>query len=202
MTTGITLDVLFTLQDKAAAYNLAQSKLLPTQVQFVRNAISLSCDLLPAMRFPLHKQHSLRVLSTDCMASIVTSTRVGLWGNLPDSIVLQRAALETATILTAVVNAREYQVLTHELTTGLNRYSFENARANLGDFGRRIGALWGKLSNVGAHSTQTRLKFSSYEMDGKEYDRLGAAMEAESAELALSLVPDVCVQLLATLEDA
>jgi hypothetical protein len=136
------------------------------------------------------------------MASIVTSVRIGLWGNLPDSIVLQRAALETATILTAVVKAQEYQILTHELATGLTRYSFEKARASLGDLGRTIQSLWGRLSNVGAHTTQTRLKFSSYEIEGKEYDRLGAAMDPDSAELSLSLLPDVCVQLLGTLEDA
>jgi len=44
------------------------------------------------------------------------------------------------------------------------------------------------------------MKFTSYELNGERYDRLGAALDPESAEMALSLVPDVCLHLLESLE--
>jgi len=44
------------------------------------------------------------------------------------------------------------------------------------------------------------MKFTSYELDGERYDRLGAALDPKSAELALAYGPDICVHLLECLE--
>jgi hypothetical protein len=46
------------------------------------------------------------------------------------------------------------------------------------------------------------LKFESYCLNGERFDRLAAAYDPESAELALAMAPDVCLHLLETFEAA
>jgi len=41
---------------------------------------------------------------------------------------------------------------------------------------------------------------ASYEINGEWYDRLGATLDPQSAELALTYVPDVCLHLLECLD--
>ena len=46
------------------------------------------------------------------------------------------------------------------------------------------------------------MKYASYEVDGTRFDRFGYAMDRESAQLALSLFPDVCLHVLDCFEKA
>ncbi len=199
----ITLGDLFQLQDRAASHNLQESNLVAKRLVFVDEATTLAVKILTSMKFLDHKQHALRVLGTDTISSIITSARVGLWGNLPESIVLLRSALETSAVLAAVVEGQEYQVVTAEMgTSKMRKYSYKEAISRLGDLGSRIDYLRGRLSDIGAHSTGTRFKFESYQLEGQTYDRLGAALDPSSAELALSFAPDVCLHLLDSFEKA
>lgn len=155
------------------------------------------------MRFSDHEQTTLRVLGTDAISSFVASVRVGLWGNLPECIALLRSALETSSVLAAVVITQEYEAFAAELgTTRMRRYRYNESVSRLGDLGPRINSLWGRLSNVGAQSTATRMKFTSYQLSGETYDRFGAALDPRSAELALSCAPDVCLHLLESFANA
>ncbi|MBZ5536967.1 MAG: hypothetical protein LAO31_13525 [Acidobacteriia bacterium] len=203
MADEITLEVLFQLQDRAAKYNWENSLIVQKRLAFVSEAITLAATVLSSMRFYDHKQHSLRVLGTDAVSSIVTSVRVGLWGNLPESTALLRSALETSSILATLVVSQEYEAFTAELgTERMRRYSYKNAVSRLGDLGSKIDYLWGRLSNIGAHSTGTRMKFESYQLNGEAHDRLGAALELGTAELALYYAPDVCLHLLESFSTA
>jgi hypothetical protein len=203
MADEITLEVLFQLQDRAATYNRENSVIVQKRLAFVSEAITLAAMVLTSMRFSDHKQHTARVLGTDAISSIVTGVRVGLWGNLPESIALLRSALETSSVLAAVVESQEYEAFSAEMgTTRMRRYSYKEAVSRLGNLGSRIDYLWGRLSNIGAHSTGTRMKFASYQLNGEAYDRLGAALEPESAEVALSYAPDVCLHLLESFANA
>jgi hypothetical protein len=201
MTGQITLETLFWLQDQASKHNHEKSRIVQRRLAFVGDAVRLACAVLASTHFPPHKQTAIRVLATDVIASIVTSTRVGMWGNLPDSVTLLRTALETSAILASVVEAQEYQAVTCEMQTAkMRRFSYDEAVGRLGELGSRLKSLWGRLSNIGHHSTGTRMKFTSYELDGERYDRLGAALDPKSAELALAYGPDICVHLLECLE--
>ncbi len=203
MSDEITLEALFQLQDRALKYNSQNSAIVQKLLVFISDAVSLAYAVLASMQFDEHKQTAIRVLSTDAVASIVTAVRVSLWGNLPDSIALLRCGLETCAILAAVVEERQYQAATLEMgTPRLRRFSYDEAVSRLGDVGSRIRSTRGRLSNIGSHSTATRMKWSSYDLNGKRYDRLGAALDPESAELSLSLLPDVCLHLLESLEKA
>jgi len=200
MSDKLTLEGLFQLQDQALKYNRENSPVLQERLTFVSDAVGLAFDVLTSMRFAAHKQTTLRVLCSDAFSSVVTSVRVGLWGNLPDSISLLRCAVETSAILAVVVAEQSYQLATSEMgTSRLQRFSFDEAIARLGDIGRKIKSTHGRLSNIGSHSTVHRLKWSSYEQNGQPYDRLGAALEPEAASNALGLSPTVCVYLLDSL---
>ena len=199
MDNPLTLNALFRFQDDAAAHNLSQSEHLRELVAYVEDSVALLADCLFSMHFPTHKQHALRVLGADAVTGIVSSVRAGLWGNLPEAAVLLRAALETISIVAAAVEAREYESLATELASArLRRHDYARSKAKLGDLGARIDRLRGRLSEVGAHSTGTRLKFSSYEIEGQLFDRVGAALDPTAAELALAMAPDVCLHFLDT----
>src|SRR5438093_628727 len=103
MTERFSLETLFRIQDQAANYNRESSTIVQRRLQFVDDAVQLACSVLTSMQFLAHKQTVLRVFCTDTISSIVTSVRVGLSGNLPDSIALLRSALESCAILAAAV---------------------------------------------------------------------------------------------------
>ncbi|MBZ5538479.1 MAG: hypothetical protein LAO31_21245 [Acidobacteriia bacterium] len=200
MADNITLDRLFHFQDEALEHNTVHSVTVQERLRLVREAIALSAIVLTSMKFSNYKQHVLRVLGTDCLSSIVTSVRVGLWGNLPESVALLRSALESTAISAAVVQTREYAVLCAEFRKKLSKYNFKRASFILGGFGSRIIRLWGTLSNIGAHSTAFRMRFSSYQMSGEFVDRLAAAFDHQLSENALFYTPDVCLALLISFE--
>jgi hypothetical protein len=201
--TGVTLEALFKFQDDAAIHNTAKSVACRNLLEFVREAVGVLADVFDSMHFADHKQHTIRVLGADALTGIVTSVRVGLWGNLPEAAALLRSSLETTSILAAAVEGDQYVSIATELSAAkLKRYSYDRSVAKLGEVGRRIEYLRGRLSDLGAHSTGTRLKFASYRLDGDHFDRVGAALDPEATELALSMAPDVCLHLLETLERA
>lgn len=201
--TGITLEALFRFQDDAAAHNTASSVRLRRLLDFVRESVGLLAHAMGSMGFPAHKQHTLRVLGADAVTGIVTSVRVGLWGNLPEAAALLRSSLETTAILSAAVQASRYESIAAEIAGAkLKRHSYRKSIDQLGELGSRIDYLRGRLSDVGAHSTGTRLRFTSYRWQGQPFDRFAAALDPESAELALSMAPDVCLCLLSACESA
>jgi hypothetical protein len=117
--------------------------------------------------------------------------------------VLLRCALETCAILAATVETQEYEGLAVEMRSKrMAQYSYSEAISQLGDLGGRIDFLRGRLSNIGAHSTSTRFKFAGYEFEGRSYDRIGAALDPTSVELALRWAPDACLQFLESIEKA
>ena len=201
--TGVTLEALFKFQDDAAIQNAAKSVACRNLLEFVREAVAVLASVFGSMHFADDKQHTLRVLGADALTGIVTSVRVGLWGNLPEAATLLRSALETTSILAAAVEANQYVSIASELSAAkLKRHTYERSVTKLGGVGRRVEYLRGRLSEIGAHSTGTRLKFASYQINGDHFDRVGAALDSEAAELALSMAPDVCLHLLETLERA
>lgn len=201
--TGVTFEALFEFQDDVAIQNTANSALCRSLLEFVREAVAVLADVFGSMRFADHKQHTLRVLGADALTGIVTSVRVGLWGNLPEAAALLRSSLETTSILAAAVEANRYVSIASELSAAkLKRHTYKQSVATLGQLGRRINHLRGRLSELGAHSTGTRLKFASYRINGEHFDRVAAALDPEAAELALSMAPDVCLHLLETCERA
>jgi hypothetical protein len=201
--TDVTLERLFRFQDDAAAHNIGRSPQVARLLEFVGDSVRILAHSLACMRFSAPKQHTIRVLGLDAVTGIVTSVRVGLWGNLPEAAALLRCGLEAAAILSATVQANGFETTAQEIQEArLKRHSFRRSAEALGELGRRIDYLWGRLSDLGAHSTGTRLKFESYTLNGERFDRLAAAYDPEAAELALSMVPDVCLHLLETLEMA
>lgn len=202
MNEGLSLERVFELQDDAAQFNIVSSSTVRRRLEFLRGAVSLLTSVVLGVRFNGEKQHAIRILSADALSSLVTSVRVGLWGNFPESFSLLRSAIETATILTAVVRSQQYKTATYELGRKMDKLSFENSLDILDDTGQRIKELHGRISDIASHASSTRLKFESYTLDGETYDRLGFAYDPESAEMALAYTLDACLQVAYALQEA
>jgi len=199
---SLTLERLFQFQDFAASNNLQRSEVARRRYQFVRSGVELGAAVLGAISFPTPKQHAIRVLGVDALSGVIASVRVGLWGDLPESWALLRAALETAITLAAVVRTQEYETATYELSHRLRRFAFDNAVAELKDRKAAFLALYGDLSNIGSHASASRSRLSSYSRDNEQYDRLGAALDPEVAAAALTYSLDACLQILFALKEA
>jgi hypothetical protein len=102
-TSGLTLDEVFRGQDAAAAHNISSSAVVRQRLDFLRGAVVVASEILTTLPFTDEKQHTIRVLSVDAWSSLLTSVRVGLWGNAPESLAVLRCGLETAVILAAAV---------------------------------------------------------------------------------------------------
>lgn len=197
------LQDIFSMQDLAASQNQAQSEIVRKRLAFASDAVGLATAALGSTGFASNKQHVLRVLGVDAVSAIVTSTRVALWGDLPEGIALLRCAVETSAILAAVVETENYAVMADEIQAGgARKWTYKVAIGKLGDVGVRIKTLHGRLSNVGSHANPKRFQFASYQLEGEFYDRLGAALDPARVELALFWVPDACLHLLESIEKA
>src|SRR5262245_2387256 len=121
MTDEITIQRLFQFQDEAMQY-IQNSTIVRKRLAFISEAVSLSWPVLVSMQFTEHKQTAIRVFGSDAASSIVTGTRVALWGNLPDSLAFLRIALETAAILAAIVEERKYKTANYEVETRIGKF--------------------------------------------------------------------------------
>lgn len=201
--TGLSLEELFAFQDRAAGQHQSGSDACRRHFQFVNDSVFLITDVCGAMHFSSEKQHVLRVLGADAITGIVTSVRVALWGNVPEASGILRSSLETVCILAATVESNHYHATALEISRGrLREHTYDRSMSRLGELGQRIKRLHGRLSELGAHATGTRLKFTSYELAGERFDRVAASLEPGAAELAMSMAPDVCLHLLETYERA
>lgn len=197
------LKAVFEMQDLAAIQNEVRSSLVQLQLAFVSDAFDLAVEALNATNFRAEKHHALRVLGTDILSSLATSARISTWGNCPESIAVLRCALETCAILAATVEAQDYDTVTAEIQAGRsNQYTYAESFLKLADVGARMRGLHGRLSNIGSHANARRFRLASYQLDGKFYDRVGAALDPSLAELGLNFAPDVCLHLLESIEKA
>jgi hypothetical protein len=198
--TDLVLDELFLGQDTAASHNLANSEVVQRRLGFLREAVSIAWKALSTLPFTDEKQHAIRVLSTDGWSSLITSIRVGLWGNAPESLALLRCGVETAAILSAVVENHRYKTAVSEFAKRQRQLSFGDSVKLLGDRGKRIARLHGDLSELGGHATGNRMRFAAYRHEGEQFDRFGCALDPEAAAISLRYTLDLSVHLLGSLE--
>jgi hypothetical protein len=196
------LEEVFELQDSVAKRHLSDSELLRDTFKFVSDCLALTYEILSSTRFEPEKQTAIRLLSSDALSHTIVGARTGLWGNFPESFGLLRGAMEGVAQLRFVVKEKKYAVYNYERSRKFERVSYETAVKSLGDFGRRIDGLHGKISEACNHSTAARAKFRSFKLDGEEYDRLGFAYDVEAAESGFYYAMDTCTMILDSLVEA
>lgn len=200
----VTLEELFQLQDGALEWNQGTSPQVVATLGFIRDYLEFVTAALGSLGFGSDpsKQTVIRVLSVDALSGLVVATRTGLWGNVPESAVLLRTAIETLVILNGVVEEKAFSAFDYEMRSRLRRFEYDSCRARLGKRGKRFDGILGRLSNVGAHTSRTRIKYAEYKFEDLAHDRLGAALDTDAAETALVLIPDALQHLASIIEFA
>jgi len=170
-----TIQDFFGFQDEALKYN-SDSILVQKRLSFISDALQICWAVLTSMQFEENKQTAIRVLGVDAISNIITGTRIALWGNLPDSVAVLRCALETAAILGVMIDERKYETANNEVAGKTGKFSelaFQDVVRQSDDLGKRMSSTWGRLSNIGPHSTPVRMKHASYDFNGTRFDRIG-----------------------------
>jgi hypothetical protein len=181
----IGLERLFNAQDEVLQEHLASSEDLKQAADFISVSVSLNMDILQSMRFEENKQTAIRRLAVDSISHTVVAVRLGLWGDLPESLAILRSAIESNAQLQFVVKEQMYETFAYEMERKLDRTSFDTSIAGLGDLGKRIRIIHGRMSDIAAHSTASRSALVSYKFEGEFYDRVGFARNVDNAEFAL-----------------
>jgi hypothetical protein len=190
------LERLFEMQDEVLEEHIASSDLLKRTFSFLSDCAWLNTKILTSMRFEAEKQTAIRRLAVDSLSHTLVAIRLGLWGALPESMAILRSAIESCAQLQYVVKNKKYRTLLYELDRKLDRLSFEKCMAALGNLGKRIEKIHGRISETAAHSTASRLALTSYKYQGEFYDKVGFARNVENAELALFYCMDSCMMVL------
>ncbi len=152
----ISLEDLFRLQDGAAKWNVENSAELAKSLQFIRELTDLVTESLGSLGFGGNpaKQTVIRLLSADSISSLVIATRVALWGNVPESSVLIRTAVETLTILECVVEENAFSAFDFEMRSKLRRFEYDECRKRL-----TAAAERGRLQGTPTLETTSRESF-------------------------------------------
>jgi hypothetical protein len=187
---------LWASQDEALRQNLGQSAKLREALGALDGAVSLTLKIMGKTRFPAEKQTAIRVLTVDSLSHVVIAARVGLWGAASESLSILRGAVESCAQLSYTVFKQRYQIAISEISSRrLRELEFRACCDAIGPAGSSLKKLHGRLSNTAAHSTPGRLRRSEYEIRGEDYDRLGFAIDPETAEATtlscLQLVPSI-----------
>ena len=113
-----------------------------------------------------------------------------------------RGALESGAQLEYVVDGSLYQTALQEANMKFNKVSFKKPRRQLGNLGKTVERLWGKISERASHSTERRFRLLDYELDGKQYDRVGLSVQPGLVEHILYIAMLCLMQLTCSLNTA
>ena len=186
-------DRIFNLQDQVMTDHLSASEFAKKAYRLISDATHLNVSILETMQFDPEKQNAVGTLAMDSVPPIIVAVRVALWGNMPESLAVLRAALENCAQLQFVVRKRKYKTATYEMDNQFRQLEYKNVFDSLGTVGEKIKEIHGLISETAAHSTATRLKWNSYEHEGDTFSRVGFARDTEKAELPLFYCMDVCL---------
>jgi hypothetical protein len=180
------LQYLFASQDAALQTNLKKSKHVRALFGLLNRFFELHYRVLSTKGFQgAEKQTVIRHFATDTLSHLVVAARLGLWGALPEGLVVLRGGIESLAQLGFVIVTSKYNTVLREAGRKFEQVEFSAACNGLPELGRELKKLHGKISDKAAHSTATRFTCVTYEFEGKDYDRLGFALSAENAEIVL-----------------
>jgi hypothetical protein len=191
----LTLHELFDLQDCAATQHRADPQ-VSELLGLLDDAIQCITALLERSVPGDERQTVIRVLGTDCVSGLVTSARLSLWGLVPESASLLRSVHESAAILDVIVREQAYMAAANELQAKrLKRFAYDAIIQRLPDLHVSIAQRHGRLSNLGSHVSGVRLAFSSYQIGGEYFDRLGYSLSPAAIPELIRLALPVALQL-------
>jgi hypothetical protein len=183
---------IFQHQDVALSRNFKDSEFTQAFSAVLSRSIRTNLAILGGMKFCDVKQTAIRLFAVDALSHVVIAARLGLWGALPESLSILRGGIESCAQLAHMVSKQLYQIAISEANSRkFKELEFEEACRGLGSQGAAFAKAHGRISNLASHSTSRRIRLSEYHIADEAYDRLGFALDAESAELAIG----ECVEL-------
>ncbi|MHB8410720.1 MAG: hypothetical protein ACYDDI_02100 [Candidatus Acidiferrales bacterium] len=192
----------FRKQDDILEEHLNSSPLINKSFQMISEAIYSTVRILQSVPFEGDKREVVVDFSFDAISSVIVSARVGLWGNVPESLTILRAALERAVQLRYVVSESKYTVARYEMDHELKETSYDTAISALGNRGNNIRKLHGLISEAAAHATAKRLHFGQYEHKGEQFARLGLAHNPNGSLSCLYYCMYILMSLLEQMREA
>lgn len=174
----VNLEKIFDLQDKALQRALTSHQ---AEWEFIKDCIEL---VINRRFFEEHitdsdkkKLESIHALLNDALSTLINSLKIALYGCYSDSMILLRPIIEELTIMNYVVQEGSFDIVSYELKGSLNRLKFENIVGLVKD-GKIIKELYGRISNLAAHGTTSRIRSNRYDLNGRILPTVGVAIDS------------------------
>jgi hypothetical protein len=130
----------------------------------------------------------------------MVATRVGLWGNFPESMSILRPAIERTAQLLHIVAEEAYKTAQYEMSRGrLTQLAYEKIVDGL-SIGQGTKELHGRVSEIAAHATAGRLVWGSYKKGEESYLRLGVSRDRDVPPVALFYCANTAMLVMNALE--
>jgi hypothetical protein len=185
------LDQVFLKQDEILRENIGSSDCFSEAYALISDACYAALKVLKQLPFDEEKKHVIVAFVGDAISSAIVATRVGLWGDFPESMSALRPAGERAVQLLYVVGDNKYKTAKYEMQAEFKQVSYEVAVNAMGSFGKKSETLRGLISGVAAHASAKRFTWNTYEKDGADFLRSGFSRDRDVVLLALYYCADV-----------
>jgi len=130
----------------------------------------------------------------------MVATRVGLWGDFPESMSILRPAIERTAQLLHVVTEEAYKTAQYEMSRGrFTQLAYEKIVGGL-SIGQGTKELYGRVSDIASHATAGRLVWGSYKKGEESYLRLGVSRDRDVPPVALFYCANTAMLVMNALE--
>ncbi len=192
----------FMKQDEIFRENIGSSECIGEAYALISDACYAALKVLRQLPFDEEKKYVIVAFVGDAISSAIVATRVGLWGDFPESMSVLRPALERAVQLLYVVGDNKYKTAKYEMQAEFKQISYEVAVNAMGSFGEKTQSLRGLISGVAAHASAKRFRWNTYEKDGAGFLRSGFSRDRDVVLLALHYCVDVPMLVLHAIQRA
>jgi hypothetical protein len=188
------------VQDDVLRENLAEASLTADFHGLISTGCQVCARVLPRLPFPDPKNLVLRGWAADALTGTMVATRVGLWGDFPESMSILRPAIERTAQLLHIVTEEAYKTAQYEMSRGrFTQLAYEKIVGGL-SIGQGTKELHGKVSGIASHATAARLVWGSYKKGEESYLRLGVSRDRDVPPVALFYCANTAMLVMNALE--
>jgi hypothetical protein len=193
---------LYTVQDEVLEENLAEVSLASDFRDLISTVCKVCASVLPRLPFPDPKNLVLRAWAADALTGAMVATRVGLWGNLPESMSVLRPSIERTAQLLHIVTQEAYKTADYERSRGrFTQLAYEKIVDGL-SIGKGTKELHGRVSDLAAHATARSMVWGSYKSGEENYLRLGVSRDRDVPPVVLFYCANTVILVMNALEGA
>jgi len=124
--------------------------------------------------------HVFELFYQEALSSLLVCYRVGLWGCTTDCYAVLRACLEALGFINQIINKGDFKHIYQLMDKGKLKKELIEKRVKMD---KKLEKTIGKLSDLASHFTKNRIAQRVFNVNGKQFARVGFALYEKEGEL-------------------